>query len=263
MSQDISQRVAEFDGAHIEYLEAGDGKSVVFFHGGGGVEHKAAFIPALAERFRVLAPSRPNYDGSTAPAETTRDVAEVMAGFIQHTVGGPVHLTAESAGGAPACWLAILHPDLVESLTLAAPAAFLQRSAQGHDSPPPSQQEMDERLFGKNPGWSSPPTADDSEKRRKNAMANMGRIMSPDGNKDLRDRLGEIKAPTLVLWGTEDKVISPEQGAIYQKEIPHAYLMYVYGAAHALPVSATKQFVELTTDFIERGEAFLVNQRTG
>lgn len=58
----------------------------------------------------------------------------------------------------------------------------------------------------------------------------------------------------------EDKVIPPEQGEIYQKHIPHAHLIYIHGASHALTVAAAQKFSELATDFIERGEGFVVNR---
>src|SRR5207248_463655 len=111
-------------GVRIEYLELGTGKPIVYFHGAGGAFRNAAFVPALAQQHRVLAPSRPGYDGSTGSCANAREEADVMAGFIRHVVDGPVHLVAESAGGAAGCWLAILEPDLIESLILVAPAAF-------------------------------------------------------------------------------------------------------------------------------------------
>jgi pimeloyl-ACP methyl ester carboxylesterase len=178
-----------------------------------------------------------------------------MAGFIREVCGGEaVHVLAESAGGGPACWLAIDHPELVASLLLAAPAALAERHAQP-PGPPPSPERMSERLFGKQPGWTSPPDGGDFARRVRNAMANVGRVPSPS----LREHLGEIACRTLILWGTADELIPPEQGQLYQKLIPGAFLMYVYGAAHALPVSACQQFVKLATEFIDRGDAFLVN----
>ena len=82
-------------GAHIQYLDVGEGKPIVFFHPGGGVFTNAAFVPALARRFRVLAPSRPGYDSSTGPEATAREDGEVMAAFIRQLVDGPVHIVAE------------------------------------------------------------------------------------------------------------------------------------------------------------------------
>src|SRR5450631_4383441 len=120
----MKSRIALEDGTQIEYLENDSGQPLVFLHGAGGVPSKAAFIPELGRTFRVLAPSRPGYDGSTGSCQTPRDEGEVMAAFIRQVAGGPVHLVAESAGGAAGCWAAVLYPELVATLVLAAPAAF-------------------------------------------------------------------------------------------------------------------------------------------
>jgi pimeloyl-ACP methyl ester carboxylesterase len=242
-------------GAHIEYLETGAGAPIVFFHGGGGVFRQAAFMAALGHRYRVLAPSRPGYDGSTGNCTTAREEAEVMADFIRSVVGGPVHLVAESAGGAAGCWLAVLEPSLVQSLILVAPAAFAGAS---HTRPPSSPDDMDVRLFGPSPAWTEPPTEADRAARQRNAAANAARTRPADHNADLLARLSEISAPTLILWGTADQMIPPESGQLYFQRIPNSYRMLIYGAAHSLPVAACRQFVALTTDFIERGDRFVV-----
>jgi pimeloyl-ACP methyl ester carboxylesterase len=207
----MKSHVALEDGTQIEYLESGNGQPLVFLHGAGGVPARAAFIPELARTFRVLAPARPGYDGSTGSCQTARDEGEVMAAFIRQVAGGPVHLVAESAGGAAGCWVAVLHPELVETLVLVAPAAFAIHAA---------------------------PT---------------------DHDQALLERLPEISAPTLILWGTADRQIPPTSGQIYRQHIPNSTRMYVYGAAHSLPVASCQKFVALTTEFIQRGEAFVVN----
>jgi pimeloyl-ACP methyl ester carboxylesterase len=242
-------------GFRIEYREFGEGKPVVYFHGAGGVFRNAAFMPALGLRYRVLAPSRPGYDGSTGSCATAREDAEVMAAFIRRLVDTPVHLIGESAGGAAACWLSLLEPDLVASLILVAPGAFAGAS---HAPPAPTPEAMEQRLFGTQPAWTEPPTEADRAARQRNATANAAKLRPAHGNADLLDRLGEIIAPTLVLWGTGDEVISPEAGQLFAQRIPNSYRILVYGAAHSLPVSACRQFVALTTDFIERGERFVV-----
>ena len=70
-------------GARIEYLEVGQGMPVVYFHGAGGQFRNAAFMRVLGERYRVLAPSRPGYDGSTGACASSRDEALTMAEFIR------------------------------------------------------------------------------------------------------------------------------------------------------------------------------------
>lgn len=246
-------------GAHIEFLESGTGPPVVYFHGAGGALRNAAFMPILAQRYRVIAPSRPGYDGSTGATASAREDAMVMAEFVRNVVGGPVHLVAESAGGAAGCWLAVLEPSLLQSLVLVAPAAFAGAS---HAPPPSSPEALELRLFGANPAWSEPPTQADRASRQRNASANAGKLRSPDGNADLLARLSEISVPSLVLWGTADEVIPPEAGQLYLQQIPNSYRILIYGAAHSLPVAACRKFVELVTDFIERGDRFVVAEPT-
>jgi pimeloyl-ACP methyl ester carboxylesterase len=242
-------------GSHIEYLEVGHGTPVVYFHGAGGVFRNAAFMHTLAERYRVLAPARPGFDASTGPSSSASEEASVMAEFIRAVANGPVHVIAESAGGAAGCWLAVLEPELVASLILVAPTAFAGAS---HTSPPATPEAMELRLFGPTPAWSEPPTPADRAARQRNASVNSARIRPADGNANLLERIGGISAPTLVLWGTADEVVPPESGQVYLQRIQNSYRILIYRAAHSLPISACRQFVTLVTDFIERGDRFVV-----
>ena len=249
------RRIELASGTCIEYLEVGDGTPVVYFHGAGGAFRNAAFIPVLGQRYRLLVPSRPGYDGSSGTCASAREEAEVMAEFIRTMVDGPVHVIAESAGGAAGCWLAVLEPSLVRSLVLVAPAAFAGAS---HAPAPSSPEAMELRLFGPNPAWSDTPTDADRAARQRNASTNAARLRSPDRNSDLLERIAEITAPTLVLWGTADEVIPSESGQLFLQRVPNSYRILIYAAAHSLPVAACRQFVALVTDFIERGDRFVV-----
>ena len=251
----MTRAVTLEDGKRIEYLEEeGQGEPLVYFHGAGGVFPKARFARELGATFRVLSPARPGYDGSSGVCESARDDAEVMAAFIRQVCDGPVHLVAESAGAASGCWVAVLYPELVKTLVLVAPTAFITRHG-----PPPAPEQMETVLFGSQPAWTEPLTADDRAQRQRNAQANAGRVRPPDGNQGLLERLAEIRAATLILWGTADQLAPPDAGQIYKQRIPNSHRMYVYGAAHSLPVAACASFVRLTREFIARGEGFIVN----
>ena len=250
----MTRSVTLEDGKHIEYLEEGQGEPLVYFHGAGGVFPKARFAAELGATFRVLSPSRPGYDGSTGACDSARDDAEVMAAFIRTVCDGPVHFVAESAGGASGCWVAVLYPELVRTLILVAPTAFITR----HGAPPAPEQ-METVLFGPQPAWTEPLTAEDRAQRQRNAQANASRARPTDGNQALLERLAEIQVGTLILWGTADQLASSDSGQIYKQRIPNSHRMYVYGAAHSLPVAACANFVRLTREFIDRGEAFIVN----
>ena len=101
------------------------------------------------------------------------------------------------------------------------------------------------------------PTEDEEQRIRRNAAYNIQNFGG--SNDELLGRIAEIKAPVLVLWGTEDRLVPSDGSGVYQKHIPHAVRMFIYGAAHELPIAATAEWVGLVRDFIRRGEFFVVN----
>jgi pimeloyl-ACP methyl ester carboxylesterase len=255
----VVQRTLDVEDGSIAYLEAGSGEPLLYLHGAGGRPPAGAtFVDELAQSFRVLLPSRPGFDESPLGRyDTLTGAAEAMAAFIEKTAGGPVHVVAQSAGGAVGLWLAVLFPEMVASLVLSAPAALAHRPASAGSPVQRSPEELERLLYGDEPSWSSQPSGDEQGRIRRNAAFNMQLFAGP--NDDLLARLGEIKAPVLVLWGTEDKLVPPDNSAVYQKHIPHALRMFIHGAAHELPIAATQRWVALVSDFIRRGEFFVVN----
>jgi pimeloyl-ACP methyl ester carboxylesterase len=253
-------KIAEIGGLPVHYLEAGAGRTIVFLHGAGGAPPDgASFVAMLAERHRLLIPSRPGFDATpVGDCASLVDVANVMARFIRQIAGGKAHVVAQSAGGAIGLWLAILHPELVETLVLSAPAAF----AAPHRPPgahPPGPAELAQILYGDHPDWSEPPTEAERQRIAKNAAANMTRFGAADGSEDLLGRLAEIKAPTLLLWATHERLLPPEAMLPYQLHIPSCTRIFIHGAAHEMPIAAARPWVRLVTAFADRGEMFVVN----
>ncbi|HUK61457.1 MAG TPA: alpha/beta hydrolase [Stellaceae bacterium] len=258
MSAPVTSKTASCAGIPVAYLESGAGaKTIVFLHGAGGASPEGvSFIPLLGARHRLLLPSRPGFDATPeGNCKSVADVVDVLAAFVREVAGGTAHVVAQSAGGAYGCWLAIRYPDLVESLVLSAPAAFA-----GHRAPPPPQ-ELARILYGDSPSWAAPPDEANRQRIAKNAQANMRRF--PDTADELKGRLGEIKAPTLLLWGTGDRLIPEEALQPYQLAIPTCTRILIHGAAHELPIAACEPWVRLVADFVERGERFVVNLGEG
>jgi pimeloyl-ACP methyl ester carboxylesterase len=253
----VKRDTVDVNGQRIACIEAGEGRPLVFLHGMGGAPPGGAnFVESLAKERRVLLPSLPGWDDSELGACTTHaDLARVVASFIEQTADGAVDLIGESAGSPVALWLTINRPELVSKLVLVAPPVI------GHAHRPNfgSTEELLRMLYGDDPDWSEPPSDADEARRMRNTGANAQRYRSPEAMQALLEKLPEVKAPTLLLWGTEDRISPPELGAPYKQLIPNAYRLYVHGAAHSLPVAAGPRFVQLTLDFLERGEFFVVN----
>jgi pimeloyl-ACP methyl ester carboxylesterase len=255
----VAKKTADLQAGTLAYLEAGEGEPVLYLHGAGGRPPAGAtFVTELARSFHVFVPSRPGFDESPLGShETLEAAANALGAFIEKSSPGtPVHVVAQSAGGAVGLWLAVRHPELVATLILSAPSAFAHRAQPAGQSRSPG--ELDKILYGDNPSWTEPPSQEEQDRIRKNAAFNMRQFSSP--GEDLLGRLGDIEAPVLVLWGTEDRLVPSENSSFYQKHIPHAHRVLIFGAAHELPISATERWVALVTDFIRRGEFFVVNR---
>ena len=112
-------------GVQTNYLEAGSGQPVVLIHGSGpGVTAYANWrlvIPALSDRFRVLAPDMAGFGFSERPEKADYGVdlwTEQVAAFLDALDIPQAHVVGNSFGGAIALRLAARHPDKVAKLVL-------------------------------------------------------------------------------------------------------------------------------------------------
>jgi pimeloyl-ACP methyl ester carboxylesterase len=180
------------------------------------------------------------------------DMADDAAGLLRELDLAPAHVVGASMGGMIAQTLAANHPDSVRTLTSimsntgsrfsGQPALSLYRPLL---SPAPSEREafLDhvERLFT----LIGSPGRADVEDLREVAALSFDRARDPastvrqlaailaSGNRS-RD-LRRIKAPTLVVHGSADKLVRPSGGRATAKAIPGARLLTVEGMGHDLP----------------------------
>jgi pimeloyl-ACP methyl ester carboxylesterase len=244
----FEEKVASVGGCEIQYRVAGDGEPVVMLHGAGGFRHDERAFEGIAEHFRLLVPSMPGFDRSSAGATANfLDVADLMAEFIRRVTGGEAAVIGESFGGAVSSWLAIRHPEVVSRLVLAAPAGLRQEGG------PPllglSAQEMAVILYGQAP--TTQPTPEEAERRTKNRQ-NAARLGSarPSFDPELLAQLSQIKAPTLVVWGTEDRMILPSQAQHFVGAIPNARLASIDAGPHVLSAVVPDKFLAPVLEFL-------------
>jgi len=119
------RKVAVADGVDLHYVERGKGVAVIFIHGSLG-DYSAwdGQLGAFAELYRAIAYSRRyNYPNTNKlrPNHSAVVEAEDLASLIKNLRLGKVHLVGHSYGGYTALFLAVKHPELVRTLTLAEP----------------------------------------------------------------------------------------------------------------------------------------------
>jgi pimeloyl-ACP methyl ester carboxylesterase len=212
---EFTENFVEADGFRIRYVEAGQGRSVVWLHGAGGLHLKAGHH-LLAATHRVIGIEMPGFGDSAVNQrhQTAHDMAATLAQAIAALGLDQYALWGTSFGARIALWLALETPRAIDKIVLEAPMAILP---EGH------------------------PTAKDAE---------------------LEQRMPEIQTPTLVLIGTRDTVVAPDFGREYMRLLPNCNFMLVYDAAHEIASDRPEAFVETIWDYLKRGDAFVVGQRS-
>ena len=88
-------------------------------------------------------------------------------------------------------------------------------------------------------------------------------VLLPDAAEPaLAGRLGEVRAPTLVLFGTNDPAIPPETGRLYVERLPECYYALSYDAGHDIAGDRPEALSEAVSDFVERRGTFIVERNS-
>jgi pimeloyl-ACP methyl ester carboxylesterase len=193
-----------------------------------------------------------------APGYTGDDLVADAAGVLDALGVRRAHVVGMSMGGALAQLLALDHPDRVASLTLISTSPGSGGDLPGssdevraHFADPPPEPDWSDRaavidyLVEDERVYAARSRPFDEAGRRELAgrifdrsidlAASMTNHFVLDGGESWRERLGEIRAPTLVLHGDEDPLFPIEHGRALAREIPDARLVTLERTGHELP----------------------------
>jgi len=252
----FSEGFVDADGFRIRYMEDGQGSPLVHLHGAGGLRLSPAH-DLLSRQFRVIAFEMPGF-GQSPVNSRTRSMPELASTMAQAIAGLGIdefNLMGTSFGGKTALWLAIQESARVRALVLESPAAI--RPA-GSVPPAGTPEEMARRLHAHPERLGPLPAVDPAVRAKMTTL--VARLRGPDRDAELEGRLRDLATPTLVLFGTVDRVIPPEMGHFYTELIPNSNLVFVYDAGHAIGADRPEAFAEVAADFLERHEAFVISR---
>jgi pimeloyl-ACP methyl ester carboxylesterase len=132
-SLDSGSELAETKKGPIEYVDRGEGPTLLVFHDAPGGYDQAMLLGSLLpeEEFHLVAPSRPGY--LRTPLTTGQSLAEqadAMAALIEAMGVSSVAVLASSFGAPAAMHFARRHADKVWALVLLSPATTMSASDQ-------------------------------------------------------------------------------------------------------------------------------------
>jgi pimeloyl-ACP methyl ester carboxylesterase len=242
----------------LTYELSGSGPPLVWLHPAGGVRWSPV-LERLSEIYTLHVPVAPGFDGTPRhdKVNSMKALAGLFGEFIDRVVGGRTVLMGHSFGGWAALWLTALRPDLVTQLVVEAPAGF---RPEGSPPLPADPAALKSALFA-HP--ENAPAAIDPAKMVSN-HANLPHYGGGQRwtDEELLARLPEIVALTLILHGTADQLVPKESVQLVRSCLRHAYLVYVWDAAHAIQIDQPQRMLEVVESFLQRGDAFIVNWNT-
>lgn len=255
----VSIRGGEFE---PPVYRAGTGAPLLYFHGAGGLRN--GFTPeleALAKHYDVIVPTHPGWDDTRGldHIDDIHDLVMYYQDFADELGLASFNLAGHSIGGMFAAEFAAARPDMVKKLVLTAPVGLWMDEAPVTDIFTLMPPELPGVLFGdlSNPViptlFKPPANEDEMAEAYYFQLANFsatGKFIWPIPDKGLKKRLHRIKAPTLILWGEQDRLAPPAYGPLFQSKIEKAQLATVPGAGHMLPLENTGAWAKEIVDFL-------------
>lgn len=252
-------------GIDLHYLEAGTGPVVVLLHGlAGNADEWRTTMQALAPAHRVIALDQVGFGRSGKPLLAYRPATFVdfLAGFIDVLALDHVTLVGSSLGGWVAARLAIARPATIDRLVLVDSAGFASFATDvGPDTVEAlrlaSRADLERvgELAFHDPAYSSEQAVE---------RAFPGRIAAGDGytvdrvvdalvrgDDALDDDLGHIGQPTLVVWGTSDRLIPTSYAKRFVENIRGARLVTIDACGHLPQVECAGEFTARLRDFLD------------
>jgi pimeloyl-ACP methyl ester carboxylesterase len=206
----------ELNGFSCRVWKKGSGPKLGFLAGLGGLPRWIPMLDALARERTVIVPSLPGFPGGErghTALDNHLDWVLATHLLVQKAGLDGADLAGSSVGGSLAAEFAAIWPDQVRRLTLIAPFGLFDEADPMTD--PWAQRPPDvpglmcadpsrwEALKAEPEGQNSPEWPIE-QVRASEAAA---RIFWPLGNTKLEKRLPLIEAPTLLLWGAEDRIM--------------------------------------------------------
>jgi pimeloyl-ACP methyl ester carboxylesterase len=247
-------------GIKVQTLIGGTGDPVLVLHGAGSNRGWRRWMDAVAERHTIFAPTHPGF-GDSDPADWMQgidDLARFYLWFLDEVGLTHVHVVGHSIGGWTAAELATMDPARIDRLVLVAPAGLKPEAGEILDIfyyPPAELLTYTVHDPASIPEWAElyghPPTPDELEIATRNREMTARLTWKPYMfNPRLPHFLPRVKAPTLIVWGRQDRIVPSVCGEQYQRLLPNATLRVLDQCGHLPPIERPAEFADLVLDFL-------------
>jgi pimeloyl-ACP methyl ester carboxylesterase len=247
-------------GIELEVLRRGSGRSILLLHGFDTIDAAAPLVDLLARHNEIVAPSSPGFGQSPRPKDfdTVYDLVHLYLELLETLPGDKVTLLGFSFGGWLAAEVAVACSHRIDKLILVDPLGIKVSDRETADI-------LD--IFNRSPdivrraSWYDP----DRFAPDLNAISDevlIAYALNREAlclyawhpymyNPQLPRWLGRIKVPTLLLWGANDGIVTPDYGRAYSRLIPGSRFEVIAAAGHHPEIEQPAAFVERVAAFLK------------
>jgi pimeloyl-ACP methyl ester carboxylesterase len=239
----------------LSVAEFGSGQPFLVLHGGAGPQSVAGFAEKFADthQVRVLVPTHPGFGGTQRPEplDSVASLAAVYLALLDQLDLADVTVVGNSIGGWIAAEIALSKSARVSGIVLIDAVGI---EVPGHRVADFFGLTMNEvfQLSFHNPQRFSfdpttlPPAAQAVAAGNRVAIAVYAGSAMTDPT--LRERLGTLEIPTLVLWGESDGMVDVDYGRAYAAAIPMARFQLLSETGHSPQLETPDQVIDAIWD---------------
>lgn len=239
----------------IDEGPASDLPPVLLLHGMlGNLDNWRPTVQSLAEhQYRVIVPLLPVYDMPLKETSVT-GLVEYVRGLYDTLDLGPVVIGGNSLGGQVATLFTLKYPELVAALVLSGSSGIYE--VEMGASTPRRQDRSYIRERAAVTFYDPVHATDDLVEEMYHVVNDRGRVMRlirmarSTKQESVRDRLGKIGVPTLLVWGRDDRITPPDVAQEFRDLIPRSDLRFIDECGHAPMIERPEKFNEMLLAFL-------------
>jgi pimeloyl-ACP methyl ester carboxylesterase len=237
MSQSVNLKLLS-EALPLAISDQGAGRTYLVLHGGAGPASVGGLAEALAKSARAIVPTHPGYAGQSRPDWFRRvdDLVCANLALLERLDLEDVVVIGNSIGGWIAAELALRFSPRIRSIVLIDavgidPGAGNPAIVNPLSVPPAERGALsfhDPKRFA-----SAPQTPAALAAMAANQQASLTYAGEPFmHDPGLKERLAQIRIPALLLWGANERIVTPAYGQRFAYSIPNARFELINEAGH-------------------------------
>ncbi|MDX2133157.1 MAG: alpha/beta fold hydrolase [Saprospiraceae bacterium] len=239
----------------FRYIETGGSEeTLLLLHGlFGALSNFEGIIQNFSDKYNVVVPMLPIYEMPILQVSVT-GLVDFVTRFVEYKGYPKVHLVGNSLGGHIALLYALAHPERIASITLTGSSGLFEsafgtafprrgdyeyikhKTADTFYDPNVASKELVDEVFG---------IVNDRNKAIRVVATAKSAVRH-----NLGDKLQNIKAPTLLIWGKQDNVTPPFVAEKFHELIANSQLHFLDECGHAPMMEKPAEFNAILDKFL-------------